>query len=69
MFHSDLGRCLFVDFPALKEKAPAIHDYVAWFMRSNRLQSLPCVDGRRRPSSEGGAMSDEADQERNTLVG
>lgn len=48
VFRGDLGRCLFVDFPALREEAPAIHDYVAWFMRSNRLQFLPCVASARR---------------------
>lgn len=53
VFHTDFGRCLFVDFPALKAEAPAIHDYVAWFMRSNRLRFLPCVDGRRRPAPGG----------------
>jgi hypothetical protein len=71
VFHSDFGRCLFVDFPALKEEAPAIHDYVAWFMRSNRLQFLPCVDGRRRPVPEGkgGEVSESSASERNTLAG
>ncbi|APZ44109.1 DUF3579 domain-containing protein [Acidihalobacter ferrooxydans] len=46
VFHNELGRCLFVDFPALEAIAPGIHDYVAWFMRSNRLTSIACVDGR-----------------------
>lgn len=71
VFHGDLGRCLFVDFPALKEEAPAIHDYVAWFMRSNRLQSMPCVDGRRRASasSKGEDGADDALSDTNTLAG
>ena len=53
VFHADFGRCLFVDFPALKAEAPAVHDYVAWFMRSNQLRFLPCVDGRRRQLADG----------------